>query len=99
MSGWKTIIEDIGINKGLPLLNAGRDLHRFVNKHGAFYTSIRAAAGVPLPDLTDSQINNYFGVTLPANVLVDIRKFLDAFETMMVTIKDKVDALPADDVS
>jgi hypothetical protein len=96
---WKNIIEDIGTNKGLPLLEAGRDLHRFVNKHGAFYTSIRAVAGKPLPDLTDTQINNYFGVTLPANVLIDIRKFLDAFETMMTGIKDKVDALPADDVN
>ena len=96
---WKNVIDDIGTNKGLPLLEAGRDLHRFVNKHGAFYTSIRTAAGKSLPDLTDNQINDYFGVTLPANVLTDIRKFLDAFETMMTGIKDKVDALPADDVS
>ena len=54
---------------------------------------------MPLPDLTDNQINNYFGVTLPSNVITDIRKFLDAFETMMTGIKDKVDALPSDDVS
>ncbi|MCK5603569.1 hypothetical protein KAR91_16915 [Candidatus Pacearchaeota archaeon] len=29
---------------------------------------------------------------------LDIRKFLDAFEAMMTGIKDKVDALPADDM-
>ncbi|MCK5607523.1 hypothetical protein KAR91_36910 [Candidatus Pacearchaeota archaeon] len=96
---WKTIVEDIGTKKGLPLLNAARDLHRFVNKHGAFYTAIRTAAGKPLPELTDDQINNYFGVILPDDVLIGIRKHLDAFETMMTTIKDKVDALPADDMS
>ena len=95
---YKDIVEDVGINKGLPLLQAGRDLHRYVNKHGAFYTSIRAAAGVPLPDLTDNQINNYFGVILPTNVITDIRKFLDAFEIMMTAVKDKVDNLPSDDV-
>lgn len=95
---WKVIIEDIGPNKGIPLLEAGRDLHRYVNRHTAFYTAIRTAAGKPLQDLTDNQINNYFGVTLPVNVLTDVRTFLDAFETMMTVMPAKVNALPADDV-
>lgn len=95
---WKNVIEDIGVNKGIPLLEAGRDLHRYINKHGAFYTAIMTVAGKPLQELTDNQINNYFGVTLPTNVLTDIRTFLDAFETMMTVMPAKVDALPADDM-
>lgn len=97
--GLKKIVEEIGETKGRKLLNAGRDLHTFMNVHGSYYAEIRTAAGVPLNQLTDAQINNYFGVTLPANVLTSIKAFLDTFETMMSTMQTKVDALPADDVS
>lgn len=95
---FKKIVEEIGETKGRKLLNAGRDLHTYMNIHGDYYTEIRTAAGKPLNELTDTQINNYFGVILPANVLTSIKAFLDTFETMMSTMKTKVNSLPADDV-
>lgn len=83
--------------KGQPLRDFTRDLKSVLNKHQAYYDSMRAAAGVPLDQLTASKINNYFGVTFSANDLTEGKACGIAFETFMTIMQPLIEALPVDD--
>lgn len=96
--GLKSIVEAIGENKARKILRFARDSYSFRNTHYTFLTNLKAAVGKPLTDITDDEINAYFGVILPQDALDSVRLSLAVGESFLTITVPLVDTLPVNDV-
>ena len=86
-------------NKGGKLISAIRDAKAYYNTKKTYYEALKVSAGGSLANITDVEINAYYGFDLPPAMCDEIRIDCEFFGALMELIKSKIDNLPADDVS
>ena len=86
-------------DKGGKLIAAIREAKSYYNSKKTYYEALKAAAGGSLANITDAQINAYYGFDLPPAMCNEIKIDCELFGAIMELIKSKIDNLPADDVN
>ncbi len=95
----KTIVEEIGTTKAKPILDFARAANSFRNTHLPYFETLRTNVDKPLTAITDDEINNYFGVILPADAIESVKKTLILAESIILVTAPLINDLPANDVS
>jgi hypothetical protein len=87
-------------NKAAPFVSALKAFNSFINVNGTSYDDLITLAGVAdFRDLTDNQIEAYFGITPTASEMVEIRAGLYALEDIIIDGRVLQSAIPANDIT